>query len=55
MSALKELQQIQADNKSIICLGLDLDTKRMPSEYSKSIKGMFEFAVRIVEATKDIV
>ncbi len=55
MSALKELQQIQADNKSIICLGLDLDTKRMPSEYSKSIKGMFEFAVRIVEATKDLV
>ncbi len=55
MSALKELQQIQADNKSIICLGLDLDPKRMPSEYSKSIKGMFEFAVRIVEATKDLV
>ncbi|MCK4461604.1 MAG: orotidine-5'-phosphate decarboxylase [candidate division Zixibacteria bacterium] len=55
MSALKELQEIQADNKSIICLGLDLDPKRMPSEYSKSVKGMFEFAVRIVEATKDLV
>ncbi len=55
MSALKELQQIQADNKSIICLGLDLDPKRMPSEYSKNVKGMFEFAVRIIEATKDIV
>ncbi len=55
MSALKELQQIQADNESIICLGLDLDPKRMPSEYSKNVKGMFEFAVRIIEATKDIV
>ena len=55
MSALKELQQIQADNKSIICLGLDLDPKRMPSEYSKNVKGMFEFAVRIIETTKDIV
>ena len=55
MSALKELQQIQADNKSVICLGLDLDPKRMPSEYSKNVKGMFEFAVRIIETTKDLV
>ena len=44
MFALKELQKIQAKNKSIICLGLDLDPRRMPSEHSKSIKGMFEFA-----------
>ncbi len=55
MFALKELQKIQADNKSIICLGLDLDPRRMPSEHSKSVKGMFEFAVRVIEATKDMV
>lgn len=53
MFALKELQRVQAENKSIICLGLDLDPRRMPSEHSKSVKGMFEFAVRVIEATKD--
>ncbi|MDH3890413.1 MAG: orotidine-5'-phosphate decarboxylase [candidate division Zixibacteria bacterium] len=53
MFALKELQRIQADNKSMICLGLDLDPRRMPSEHSKSVKGMFEFAVGVIEATKD--
>ena len=53
MFALKELQKIQAKNKSIICLGLDLDPRRMPAEHSKSVKGMFEFAVSVIEATKD--
>jgi len=55
MSALKDLQKIQAENKSIICLGLDLDPRRMPGEYAKTVKGMFEFAVRIIDATKDLV
>jgi orotidine-5'-phosphate decarboxylase len=55
MSALKDLQKIQAENKSIICLGLDLDPRRMPGEYAKTVKGMFEFAVHIIEATKDLV
>ncbi|RME26930.1 MAG: orotidine-5'-phosphate decarboxylase [Candidatus Zixiibacteriota bacterium] len=55
MSALKDLQAIQQENKSIICLGLDLDRKRMPSEYAGSTKGMFEFAHRIIDATSDLV
>ena len=53
MIALKELQKIQSDNNSMICLGLDLDPRRMPSDYSRTTKGMFEFAYRIIEATKD--
>ncbi|MFZ5979942.1 MAG: orotidine-5'-phosphate decarboxylase [Candidatus Zixiibacteriota bacterium] len=55
MSALRKLQQIQQDNKSMICLGLDLDTKRMPQDYCGSIKGMFDFANKIIEATSDSV
>jgi len=55
MSALKELQTIQQENNSMICLGLDLDRKRMPSEYAGSTKGMFEFAHRIIDATADLV
>ncbi len=55
MSAYKKLQKIQQTNKSIICLGLDLDTRRMPSGYSNTIKGMFDFTRRIIESTSDIV
>lgn len=55
MSALKKLQNIQQTNRSMICLGLDLDAKKMPSEYGNTVKGMFEFAHRIIDATSDIV
>lgn len=55
MSALKKLTDIQQKNRSMICVGLDLDTKRVPSEFAGSIKGLFDFARRIIEATKDLV
>ena len=55
MSAVGELKEIQEKNNSMICVGLDLDRKRIPSEYSSSIKGMYDFAVKIIEATCDIV
>ena len=55
MSALKDLQKIQLETKSIICLGLDLDPKRMPQDYAKTVKGMFDFAVHIIDATADLV
>lgn len=53
MSALDRLKKIQEKNKSMICLGLDLDPKRMPPDYIKSIKGMYDFALRIIEETSD--
>ncbi len=55
MSAVDKLEEIQGKNKSIICLGLDLDPRRMPPEYTKSIKGMYDFVTEIIEATKDMV
>ncbi|MDH4156095.1 MAG: orotidine-5'-phosphate decarboxylase [candidate division Zixibacteria bacterium] len=55
MSAVKKLLNAQDKNKSMMCLGLDLDPKRMPPDYAKSIKGMYEFAHRIIEATADSV
>lgn len=55
MFALDKIINIQNKNKSMICLGLDPDPKRMPQEYTKSIKSMYEFLVRIIDATKDIV
>jgi len=55
MSVYKDLQNIQEKNKSMLCLGLDLDAKRMPSDYSKTLKGMFDFVHQIVDATSDLV
>ncbi|MFH1687104.1 MAG: orotidine-5'-phosphate decarboxylase [bacterium] len=53
MNALKKLQTAQSTNRSLICLGLDLDPRKMPGDYTKSIRGMFDFATRIIEATSD--
>lgn len=55
MSAVKKIEKIQEKNKSLICLGLDLDPKRMPGEATTSSRAMFDFALNIVEATKDLV
>jgi len=53
MNALDKLQKAQSRNRSMICVGLDLDPKRMPQEFTKSTKGMFDFACRMIEATSD--
>lgn len=55
MSVVKNLQKIQQKNRSLICLGLDLDRKRLPTEHAGSIKGMFDFAHRVIDATSDLV
>ena len=51
MSAISELKAIQEKNNSMICVGLDLDRKRIPLEYSSSVKGMYYFSIKIVEST----
>jgi len=53
MVAVKELQRVQQTNRSMICLGLDLDPRKMPAEFGANLKGMFEYAKRIIEATSD--
>jgi len=55
MSAVKDLQKIQSKNDSIICLGLDLDPKRMPLDYGATAKGMYDFVNRIIDVTRDLV
>lgn len=53
MKALDKLLKAQEENNSMICLGLDLDPKHMPSDYTKDSKGIFDFAQKIVNATSD--
>ena len=55
MSAASELKKIQEKNNSMICVGLDLDKKRIPSDFSSNVKGMYNYAIRIIQATCDIV
>lgn len=55
MSVVRNLQKIQQKNRTLICLGLDLDPKRMPAEHAGSVKGLFDFAHRIIDATADLV
>jgi orotidine-5'-phosphate decarboxylase len=55
MSATSELKKIIEKNKSMLCIGLDLDRKKVPTNYATSIKGLYEFAQKIIDATSDIV
>jgi orotidine-5'-phosphate decarboxylase len=55
MSALRDLQKMQNKNNSLICLGLDLDQRRMPADFGKTIKSMFDFACRIIDTSSDLV
>jgi orotidine-5'-phosphate decarboxylase len=55
MTALKKLTTSIEQRKSYLCVGLDLDQRKIPNGYRDSIKNMCKFALRIVDATKDIV
>ncbi|MEK7775744.1 MAG: orotidine-5'-phosphate decarboxylase, partial [Candidatus Zixiibacteriota bacterium] len=55
MIALTNLQKAQSKNKSIICLGLDPDPRKIPGDFGKTTKGMFDFLMRIIDATSDVV
>lgn len=55
MSVVRNLQKIQQKNRSLICLGLDLDPKKVPAEHAGSAKGLFDFVHRIIDATSDLV
>jgi orotidine-5'-phosphate decarboxylase len=55
MNPTNKIKEIQEKNKSMICVGLDLDRKKIPSAYNGTIKGLFDFTMGIIEATSDIV
>ena len=55
MSAVKKLMNSIEQKKSMLCLGLDLDPKRLPEGWEESITSLCRFALDIIEATSDIV
>lgn len=55
MKAIEKLKQIQLKHSSMLCVGLDIDPKRVPSQFNSNPKGLFDFTKEIINATKDLV
>lgn len=55
MTAFEKLQSATQRNKTLLCVGLDTDIAKLPEGIEKSTKGMLDFNIQIIEATKDIV
>ncbi len=55
MTAAKRLNSIIEKNRSMLCVGLDIDPRKVPPDFGEELKGLFRFAMRIINATSDIV
>lgn len=55
MSPLDKLISISEKNKSILCVGLDIDPAKVPKSCGEGPKALARFALDIVEATADSV
>jgi len=55
MTFIKKLESRQRSKKSLLCVGLDPDIKKIPSSISKFNKPVFEFNKAIIDATHDLV
>lgn len=54
MNAREKLIASCERTKSHLCIGLDIDPKRVPKSCGEGVKGMFQFAMKIIAATADI-
>ncbi|NMB57300.1 orotidine-5'-phosphate decarboxylase [Candidatus Beckwithbacteria bacterium] len=55
MNFSQKLESIQAQNQSLLCVGLDSDYEKIPSFLQKSKNTLFEFNRQIIDATYDLV
>jgi orotidine-5'-phosphate decarboxylase len=55
MNAYEKLTRITKENNSILCVGLDTDINKLPTHFTRDIKGMIDFNREIISATKDLV
>ncbi len=54
-TAYEKLLQATEKNKSLLCVGLDTDIKKIPAHLGRDIEGLARFNREIIEATKDLV
>ena len=52
---LDKLLGASRSNNSLLCVGLDVDWRRLPPSFTKNADGAYQFAVAIIEATQDLV
>ena len=55
MTAAKKLSTVIENKKSLLCVGLDIDPDKVPKGYNDDLKGLFRFALKIIEATSELV
>ena len=54
MSFIDQLRQAQAQNQSLLCVGLDPEPTRFPAGMARDAEGLYAFCAAIVEATHDL-
>jgi orotidine-5'-phosphate decarboxylase len=55
MSFIQKLREIQINQKSLLCIGLDVDAEKIPEHLKTSENPVLEFNRQIIEATHDLV
>ena len=55
MNFIDQLRQAEAQNQSMLCVGLDPEPARFPVGIARDAEGILQFCARIVEATADLV
>lgn len=55
MNIQEKLDAIVAKNNSLLCVGLDADTSKLPETFQGKPDGQFEFNKMIIDATHDLV
>ena len=55
MAFNRRVRQVQLSRNSLLCIGLDVDPRKIPSPLRRSSNPPFEFARRIIDATSDFV
>ncbi len=54
MNSYEKIKQAQERLKTSLCVGIDPDFSKIPSIFPKNAKGIEEFSLKIIDATKDI-
>lgn len=55
MSFAEALRSVQQEQNSLLCIGLDPDTDRLPTHLGTTPQAVLEFNKRIIESTSDLV
>lgn len=55
MTFQEKLERATKKNNSLLCVGLDIDSKKIPAKFNKSKNPQFEFNKHIIDSTNDLV